>query len=492
MNKISISINKQYIYMKLIILLFIVSLIIGCDNNLINEGLDLKGQIILLDNQIEVSATEYDSIFIALYHTTILDSNINNIIETHPNIGTDFSQEIIFDHRTKVPNYIVNTNSEGSFLIKGIKKGLYNLVVIKPHWSVKYIYNVEIEDNKIHDIGTLYFNKAINIKDNITNQFIFKSGQMYLIDEDINFLNNVIIEEGSYLAVKPGRTIKFYSNLEFPLSGLCQINTSYNIYEFGLINIDSTNYFNGVIIYSNDVAVNRCCIKNAITALSVLGQNCYVSHSNFMNSGYGILTSNVNINIDNCSFIDLLSAGVQVLGLDNDLIFTDCIVHYCNDGIVIYTGGETVIENNYISNNNIGIRPTSSYGEIRHCEFNNNYYDIFMNSSDYLVEYNNFNYSRYISIIPNSISLPSQSIISNNNFIDAHYAFISVRAGAPLYTCVISDLNATNNFWDKEDIEEYLLDALDNDEFPSGQICPWKIIYLPKKQSRISSAGILG
>jgi len=478
--------------MKLIILLFIVSLIIGCDNNLINEGLDLKGQIILLDNQIEVSATEYDSIFIALYHTTILDSNINNIIETHPNIGTDFSQEIIFDHRTKVPNYIVNTNSEGSFLIKGIKKGLYNLVVIKPHWSVKYIYNVEIEDNKLHNIGTLYFNKAINVKNNITNQFIFKSGQLYLIEEDINFFDNVIIEEGTYLAVKPGRTIKFYSNLESPMLGLWQINTSYNIYKFGLINIDSTNYFNGVIIYSNNAVVNRCCIKNANTALSVVGQNCYISHSNFINSGYGILTSNVNITIDNCSFIDLSAAGIQVLGLDNNFIFTDCIVHYCNDGIVIYTGGETVIDNNYISNNNIGIRPTSSHGEIKHCEFNNNYYDIFMNSSNYLVEYNNFIYTRYISIIPHSISLTSQSFISNNNFIDTHYVFISVRAGAPLYTCVISDLNATNNFWDKEDIEEYLLDALDNDEFPSGQICPWKIIYLPKKQSRISSAGILG
>jgi parallel beta-helix repeat protein len=469
-----------------------VSLIIGCDNNPINEGVDLKGQIILLDNQLEVSITEYDSIFVALYPTATLDSNINNIIQIHQNIGTDFSQEIIFDHRTQVPNYIVNANSDGFFLIKGIKKGLYNLVVIKPYWSIKYIYNVEIKDNKIQDIGNLFVNKAINIKDNITNQFIFKSGQMYLIDEDINFLNDVIIEEGSYLAVKPGRTIKFYSNIESPPSGLWQINTSYNIYKFGLVNIDYTNYFNGVIIYNNDVTFSRACVKNANTALSVLGQNCYISHSNFMNSGYGILTSNVNINIDNCSFVDLLSAGVQVLGIDNDLIITDCIVHCCNDGIVIYTGGDTIIENNYISNNNIGIRPTSAHGEIKHCEFNTNYYDIFMSSSNYLVEYNNFNYSRYISIIPNSISLTSQSIISNNNFIDTHYAFISVRAGSPLYTCVISDLNAINNFWDKENIDEYLLDALDNDAYPAGQICPWKIIYIPKKQSRISSAGISG
>lgn len=478
--------NKYIIKLLLLIILVIIT---SCSNNTSPYNINISGQIILLNNQIEVSHTEYDSIFVALYPVSILNSDIDNIIESYPDIGTEFSQQILFDHRNQNPVYCVKSDLNGFFNINNVKKGIYNIVILKSNWSIKYIYNVEIEESSKQDIGTIFLNKAINIKSNINTQYIFKSGQLYLVEDDTNFLNDVIVEEGTFIAVKPNKTIKFYNNISTPLTGWWHVNTDYNIFKIEKINISSDNYYNGIVIYGDNINLLRSSIQNSNTALSINSNNCSISYCNFENNGYGIITSNIDLNVDNCYFYNNFAAGIQFFGLNNNLNISDCIFNNCNDGAVIYSGGESIIGNNYFINNNTAIKPTSSHGKIHNCEFKNNYYDIFMLSSNYIIEYNNFVYSRYISIIPNSISLTSQSIISNNNFIDTHFAFISVRAGAPLYTCVIENLNATYNFWNKIDIDQYLLDSSDNIDYP-GQICPWSIIYMPKYQYKIASAGI--
>ena len=74
--------------------------------------------------------------------------------------------------------------------------------------------------------------------------------------------------------------------------------------------------------------------------------------------------------------------------------------------------------------------------------------------------------------------------INYNNFYGPAEYFIYILAFSYPYSIVSADVNAINNYWEVEEISQYLADAEDD------PICPYHIIYLPKLFKPVKEAGI--
>jgi len=74
--------------------------------------------------------------------------------------------------------------------------------------------------------------------------------------------------------------------------------------------------------------------------------------------------------------------------------------------------------------------------------------------------------------------------INNNNFYGPGRYFIYILYPLPGYSSVSADVNATNNYWAVEEVNQYLADA---EEDPR---CPYHILYLPKLSKPERQAGI--
>lgn len=426
---------------------------------------------------------------VELYEKKDCDAELQIIVDKYPANSFIMNCQNTFDHRLQMALKETQTGLDGSFSMNDVPEGSYYIAIIKEGWSIKYIYDVIVQAGETTQIDSIWIYQSITMPSTVIESYTFKSDRSYIFDSDTIFTKDVWIQEGTQLFANEGSTLRFYGSINCPTSGFWRLDSADHIFETEITNGDSIGFFNGLMVFSESPQISNLMISHSSNAISsnsnsLIIQNCMIS-----NSGSGVTTSNSKLNVSGLICERMSSTAVQCTGINQNCSIEKSVFYVSHNAISLYTGGGSSIENCYFYNNNFAIRVTSSSGEIQHNVFDNNYLDIYMERSSFRVEYNNFLYCVYMSIYPWSISALNQSIINWNNFLSTSYVFISVRSGSPPYSIVYSDLDARNNYWEPDELDTFLLDSLDNIQFPTMP-CPRTIIYNPRKISMIPEAGL--
>ena len=177
-------------YLSLFI--FFLSIIISCTPSTETSKGSLNGTINLEDEN------DHSGITVALYDLVTLDPEIVSINNEYPQIGVHISQHTEFDHRLQTPIKYTETETDGSFELKKISTGQYNLVIMKDGWGFRYLYNVTISkgDNDLNQQLILF--EEQHILGNWVEDVLVKTNHHLIIDE------NTDIVPGTFLTIQPG------------------------------------------------------------------------------------------------------------------------------------------------------------------------------------------------------------------------------------------------------------------------------------------------
>jgi hypothetical protein len=462
----------------------------ACDSSTSPKTGTLSGRVVLVNDteNPELDPVDFSGVKVVLYEQSETDTTLVRLNTIYSDMGTEYGSNTNFDHRYAKRVLETETAANGEFELSSIQPGNYNLVLISERWSYRYIYDCHVAADQELDLGQVDLYPIRFIASSIHEEFVFQTNHTYVFEYDTTIVPNVTIESEATLLVSEGCTLRFYGDVNCPVSGKWRVDSIHGFLSTESVIVDPDEYFSGINLYGEGKEIRNLTIQHGANTIWTTASNTVLSDCFIGNSGNGLSCNNTNIVLDNVTFYKISGMATQVVGLEEECIITKCIYLDCYNGISVYTLGDTTVSGCYFVRNHYAIKTASSHGNISHSDFLDNYYHIFMERSSFVVSYNNFFFCRYISVYPGSIGTNDQSIVNNNNFFETEYMFISLRAGAPSYTNVIEDLDAKNNYWGVVDIDEFLLDENDNEDYPNP--CRWEVTYTPKSNSIIQEAGI--
>ncbi len=460
----------------------------GCNSSTESKTGSLSGRITLLNDTGDPSLdpVDFSGVTVALYQLTVLDTTIVRLNANHPNIGIQISQETEFDHRLQKPVAVVETDASGAYSFKGINVGTYNLAVMSPQWAVHYAYNVSISEGN-QSIGDIELKRMIDVSGYIMEPFVFLGDRSYTVSESVYFTQPVTIHTGSNIYVNSNTSVKFFSDLavvQDQSNPYWKIDVLYSLYSPQKVTIGIDRYYTDITLYTNQSDFSHALVRHLGDGIGFMSGFGHITNVDIKNYKSGVSFNQARGEISNSSLRNGDQKGVHALSMTESLTIQKSIVQNTKEGILAYTGGGFTIEDCYFVGNETGIKPQVTSGNIRYNNFDRNRYDMFFANSTVNVFNNNFFYSTHTSITPTDYT----KVYDNNFYRTARY-FISVRKSFGSYTYVLRDLDAKNNYWAVSDIDRYLLDANDNDSYP-GAACPHYVIYLPKRYSKVLTAGI--
>lgn len=424
---------------------------------------------------------------VAIYKPEITDTTLVRLTDLYQHdTFIDYSYAN-FDHRTSNPLMVVNPEANGFFEFPKVPEGSYNLVVIQEGWSAKYVYGIRVIGDQVSVLDSIIISQAIIVPSYLGSDYVFESGTTYVFLEDTVIAADVEVEEDVLFLVNAGKTLRLYGTITCPSIGYWKIDSLDSFYAIDII--DSIDCFNGLFLYGECVSISNLVLCNTISGLSANSHSFSLTCSIVRGEGSSIASSNGNLFLSNTVIYGGSSIAVQVVGGSGESRIQNSLFVNSYNALSIFTEGQSIIEDCYFYDNHYAIRTTSSTGVITNNEFDQNYQDIVMERSSFNVVYNNFHFCELMSVYPGSSGGNLQSVVNNNNFFSTNRYFISIGGGAPSYTCVIRDLDATSNYWRPEYIDDYLFDSTDNGttNYPP---CPYSIIYAPRRGSIVLTAGI--
>jgi len=303
-------------------------------------------------------------------------------------------------------------------------------------------------------------------------------------------MSSVEFQPRTQIFINPAAMLKFYGAVITPeftsYNDMWKITSGKEIYSTSQVTMDFDSYYSTVNFYGDQVSIKSGFVSYGDDALNSI--NVSSSEINYMvfrdcGTAFTIIQGNVNIEylvVSNCNCTGIFYAS-DVESSANVLI-TKCIINnIAESGIGIKKAGSYNINNCYLNNTYHNILIESCNGIIINNDFNLGYFYIYFYRNCYHneVHYNNFYDTDYGLRLTGRINN-----ISNNNFFGLSRSFIYILSGAPPYSLVSSEVNATNNYWAMEEVSQYLADAEDDPR------CPYHIIYLPKLENPVREAGI--
>lgn len=486
------------------ILLATLMFITSCGGGTDPKFGSLTGAVALINDSGDPSndPVDYSGITVALYEAVALDTVIVRINMEHPNIGLPISQETEFDHRLHTPVVSAQTDGTGAFKFSKLRTGKYILVYHKEGWGLRYCYNVNVDkgENSISSGNSeasepLALYPQYSLSSTIHDAFVCKESHTYTASGDVMFLGDLTIESGANILLDRGCRISVGGSLYTATTGPKWRITSLS----GFVGSTFTEPAGG----------------DRFGRVALLeGYGSYIQNGIITNMQDGLMINGNNCQIDNMFF---RNCGTAVISFGNGLTYKNSIISNCDDRANYLVGSATIqnniiagnhdtfvlqenvfdFNNNYLIDNWVGIRPIYGDTHIHHNTFHRNKYGISTMASDPIIEYNNFYGStRYcIQTQTNYVQAYhdySNPIIHFNNFFaheqivlsllpDAHPGyFFSYNPG------VQNDIDATNNYWKATNVPDVLFDSEDSDKVR------YRVIYLPKRGSPVSGAGIRG
>ncbi len=488
--------THSWIILSLIVLIF-AFLCNSCSTKA-NKG-TISGSVTLFNDipglYIE-NPMDFSGVTVALYKTAVLDTTLVRINQQYPQIGVQITQETEFDHRNFNPLKVTTTDPIGKFSFPSLTPGDYNLVIWKNEWGIRYICSVKAIENENNNIGNIelypatYYNSAI-----VSEPTIFKSDHSYFILTDVNFNSSVEFQPRTQIFINPGCMLKFYGSVttpEFTSSrDMWKITSGKEIYSTSPVTMDFDSYFSAVNFYSNEINISSGLIRYGSNGISSFNSNSNnLSYFIISDCNSCITFNEGDFYIDYLTIQNVNNYGICcVTDFDrlNLNLLSKCIMYNINNrGVFININGQYEINNCYFININKAIYTRLGDGIITHNNFENNYYNIcseYISNQNNQITYNNF-YSSIICIQPTGMI----NNINFNNFYYTSWWYIWIIRNIYPYSLVSDNVNAKNNYWLFEDVDKYLADGNDNNEFSIN--CLFYINYIPKLYFPVSNAGI--
>ena len=442
---------------------------------------------ILFGNATLENQLEFSGIKVGLYELTTLNSDIVEINNQYPQIGIHINQYSEFDHRLQSPIQTTETNEDGDFRIYNIASGIYNLVIFKEGWGFNYIYNFELS-NGINEINEeILLNVETHFSGNISNDFIFETGNHYIIDDDTVFIpgSSLIIQSNAVIRINPGVDLTIHGTLTaqgeennmFWITSNDGFNESlvqnpYIAY-FNAFELSPISFINADITWGKITFASHSFVNNA--------SNVILSYMKVSEGDIAIVNSGDNFVLSN-SLLSNFSTQANVFSGSSDLLES---IFYSSNSKFEISNGSALIENNYFKLNEIALRPIFGTITIRHSCFNNNVIDIAPCGLDPVIELNSFNNSETNIELNQGYGTFCNPTIVNNNFENINITISifgdnSLNGGSAIG--VENDVVAIYNYWDLENIDSSIID--DDEGYT------YEVIFTPFFNSPVINAGI--
>jgi hypothetical protein len=507
---IKIRYNSTFSILNFALLLMLLIFMQSCSTS--SKTATLSGSVIL-NNDTGNSAldpADYSGVTVALYHPAELDEDIRAVNLSHPNLGVIITQQTEFDHRLQSPYKTAVTAGDGSFALKGIKPGTYNLVVMKQGWGVRYLYNVSITegDNSLAGKGIdvsrngveLY--PALELSGLNAEVYEFKSQHSYLVTDDVTYASGLTFSPGTYVWIAPDKKITVYGSAATPPedSEWVRVTSSDRMYETTAVAPSGlSRCYN--ISFANQVQFeqNRICsflITFSKFGLSVKSPDLSIFNLviRYCRQGLSIeQTGGITVAQCNVSRTDDVDLGGITYSNGWDISTGNLIVMNCTTGIRQLSNDNADISNCYFKNNsNRDIYNLyDNTGSITHCTFINSNTAIYTSGkSDADIQYCDID---AVIGIDNRIQPNWAQSWFTANYNNLNCSQIAVRTQALFYSAYYFD--ATNNYWGTTNAAtiygDLIWDRTDEDPNNEDYYRMWGIInYSPYRVSRVQTAGV--
>lgn len=475
---------------------YVLLSVIGCTSCSTKPQTASLTGVVILNNDSGDSANDpvdYSGVIIALYELAILDTTLVRIHTKHPQIGVPISQATDFDHRNYNPVKTTMSNADGSFQIEAIDAGIYNVALLKEDWGIRYAYEIEISKGQSSDLGTMELFPVQEYRQYVGTDQVFRTGHTFLISESTNFANPVHLEAEACIYVSPSCSVTFFESVSSSNSNGAlfpwRIQSAKDMYSVAMSEISIDEYFSSLQFLGEETYLKGGVIQHFMNTVTLRSEQNTLDQMmiRFFEDG-------LSLQYGSGTFINLLCAYGNTAGINLNTPHTGVtqvtrsIFYDVNWGLNVRIAGIYDLNNNYFVANSRGIHPDGCTGSITHNEFERNGLDISPKTTVApQITYNNFFKSGGTSIFP-----VGRTVINNNNFFSTstNGYFINIRSSnPPSYSSVFQDLDATNNYWAVQNLDDYLLDANDNSQYPN-EPCAHYVIYNPRRWSRVPDAGI--
>ncbi len=538
--------TPRFLHFTFYILQFtLVILLLSCTTAPSTQA-NLSGQVELVNDTADPSLTpiDFSGMTVAIYNLAYLDTTIVRINQEYPQIGVQISQETEFDHRLQTPVKYTTTDAEGKFKIEGLSSGKYNIAFLKEGWSLKYIYNVNLEkgENQLHDetseskILNIKFktslqekfnsNKLLSKNENhsvlqcesvatepsphysslntpspipilisenmpsvISTPMTFKAGKQYNFLENTAVTSPINFEPGTLITILQLKKVSFYNGVYNSFSNFKYVKFNSN-YSINSINsncqLDSTNYFSKVdFINSTSLQLTNILLKNSLSGLNISNYSTSISNSIFANTNSSIIVNTGSINISNCLIKNSIDRAINVTNNSNDsniLTFIKNIVAENKYGLNSYNI-TTNVSDSYFIKNSISFVNHGLNCNVRNSKFYKDYISIMKTDGSLNAQYNIFSLSDMSNIFFSSQFTKSSGVINHNNFLSKfnYYIYIYPTIWGQVLN---SDIDASNNYFINQQIDEQIYDKYDNN------LINFECIINPRLNNPVYNAGI--
>ncbi len=480
-------------FMAIIILLAMMAFGTSCKPNTKPKFGSVVGTVILANDSGDPAndPIDFTGVTVALYELAKLDTTLVRINGEYPQIGVMISQETEFDHRSHEPLHVTQSNADGSFEIEEIEPGVYNVVILREGWGVKYIYEIEIVEGEAGDLGTVELYPVREYSQYAGEEQLFRAGHTYLINESTVFAFPVEIEPGALICVSPGVGVTFHGNVGTsstePDSLPWKIQSAKDMYAVTKSEISADEFFGSLQFNGTQTDICGGIIQHFMNSVALRSDSNIVVSVIFRDYEDGVALLQGSGAFRNLLCARGVSEGLNLNTPQSGVTeVSRCIFSSVNWGVNIRVGGTYDVNNCYFTGNIRAVVSDLCTGSITHNAFDKNRWHVTTKTAvSPQISYNNFYHSYQYSVFP-----VARAVINDNNFFTTDEYFISIRdPNPPEYSSVYEDLDATNNYWAVQNLDDYLLDASDNAQYPS-EPCAYFVLYHPRRGSRVAEAGI--
>lgn len=458
----------------------------------------LKGKVSLLNDSGDSiwDPVDFAGATVALYEPAVLDSTITRINREYPSIGVIISQATDFDHRYQEPVAETISAADGSFELKEIEPGTYNLAVFKEDWGIVYRYGIQIGKGESVELMDLELYPALSFGSAMVEPTIFKRDHTYLLPQDIIFVGPVTFEQGSRILVAPGQIVKIYGEVTCPhgddMDQAWKMMSADGIYSTEKRGINAVDTISSIQFFGDEIKLNNGIFFQVNNSVLITSSDCELSNLMLRRGGSALSAADCNLKVSrvlaSSDVKNNVSWGIKATAsFEVEMEVKNSVFKNLEHAINLSGWGAFFVNNNYFHGNKRGTHIHNMHGSITHNAFELNNIDVYqyiLYEPPTQIEYNNFYYSKSRSIYPLRVAK-----INNNNFYRTDWVFISiVTVTLPNNSCVIADLDARNNYWAVPNVRDFLEDASNNTGDPETD-CPYYIIINPRRNIPVPNAG---
>ena len=504
--------NHSLFKIPCLLIVLIISIllmtVVSCDKTTKAKTGSLSGQVVLLNDTENPSLdpVDYSGITVALYELADLDTTVVRINQEYPNIGIHIGQETEFDHRLQNPVAVVTSDATGNFTFKKIPIGDYNLVAFKEGWSVLYLHkqavaNTNKDSYLLGDSGsiieqnvkaqlTLY--PALVLPSMISSEYVFKENHLYLINQDLIALSDVIMEGGAQIALGEGVRADFHGKVTFnDNSKYVKFFSRDSIHTSAKAQGPLYHYDKVSFLGTYDYVVKTLIIEQLMNGLVIRGGASSVENCIFRKSGsLGLEAQGSMLNVENSLFMNNGFRGLTVstvLHLSNSVL-------YRNEEACHMNRANSTINNNYWSDNKKAVKFLMGEHSIIHNVFDRNVYTLSPSASNPYIAYNEF-YKNSHDIETNAFYIEEflycNPQVEYNNFFQSVF-YVHLVGRNVFYDDVSSQLGVNqnqlypNNYLKAANLTSHVYDT----NYP-GSTIGYSVSFIPRRNIKIVNAGIL-